>query len=343
MSDFRRALRRATDQAFARAREPQQLGLVIAGVPIIVEATHPQILALFTHALSHHRTTEPLAGLPRIRIWCDQDALRPAMPDDLRMRIVNRTVGRAGHPFDYDAVSSMITTVDPDTGDALVCLEDLAHVPQYERAAPLRAALGSVLRRHGHYLVHGAAVCDEHGAGVLIGGFGGAGKSTTALRCRLGGMGYLADDICALTPGPRPTLHNVYGTAKALWEDHDRYPELRGQLLDHDRGGFDKAVYAMGHSSGGTIVDTADLRVVMLVDRTSPPGTIGQASRASAAATIAASTTAFLAGTEADLLPTLARVMREVPVLSVAPGLDPEVAARTVRAALEWEEGDADA
>jgi hypothetical protein len=70
----------------------------------------------------------------------------------------------------------------------------------------LEIALALALRREGLFHLHAAAVVHPSGAGVLIAGGSGAGKTTTALALLEAGFAYLADDELfvrlAASPGP---------------------------------------------------------------------------------------------------------------------------------------------
>ena len=59
-----------------------------------------------------------------------------------------------------------------------------------------------------------AAVIGRSGAGVLLAGRGGAGKSTLALACVGHGFDYVSDDYCLLSLAPEPRAYNLFTTAK---------------------------------------------------------------------------------------------------------------------------------
>ena len=110
--------------------------------------------------------------------------------------------------------------------------------------------------------MHGAAVA-EQGAGVVLAGLSGSGKSTTALTCVLAGMDFLGDDACLVDPSAR-TVSSIYGRAKLE-------PDARRRL---DRGpGLSRigAIepgddFATALLTPTTVVRQATLRAVLLLN-----------------------------------------------------------------------------
>lgn len=341
MASFAHEFAAATRQAFATAPKPVTCELVIAGIPIRLRATDADVLTEFSIALNHHTRTHPAVGdgATQINIWSASatGVTRPTMPADLRDRVIARRADLApgaDHHFDFDPAARMLTVMDPSTGRVDVCVNNLAELPQWETAAPLRSALGWILRRHDRHFLHAAAVCDDNGNAALLLGAGGAGKSTTSLRCRQAGMGFLGDDICAVSHGAEPDVFNVYGTAKALWSDHGRFPDLTDLLITDPADFGYKAVYAVNRSPDSRLVDRAKLRVLILVDRTLPLGTVIRANPARAVMLVATTTTSFLPGGGRPMLTALADVARRLPVLRMSLGEDPEAVAAAVSAVI---------
>lgn len=92
---------------------------------------------------------------------------------------------------------------------ALICYRDLAEVPPWELAIPFRIVFNSWFQRFGGQVIHGAAVANANCA-VILAGFGGAGKSSTALSCLDHPSLYiLSDDLCLLQDSSRNTLEDA--------------------------------------------------------------------------------------------------------------------------------------
>ncbi len=108
---------------------------------------------------------------------------------------------------------------DPSAGLCIVMIDSLKRLPAWAFAAPLRIPLALILRKHGVFFVHGAAVGTADGA-VLITGNGGSGKSTTALSCYRAGLPLLGDDYVAIKmpcrSGQMPSVHNIYSSLKIV-------------------------------------------------------------------------------------------------------------------------------
>lgn len=75
-------------------------------------------------------------------------------------------------------------------------VRDASVLTRWETAAPLRTLLRWALRERLQ-MVHAAAVVGPRGA-ALLAGPSGAGKSTTALAAAQAGLGFVADDYCAV-------------------------------------------------------------------------------------------------------------------------------------------------
>lgn len=318
-------LRSRTQRAFDGAARPVHVDLTIAGIPVRFTAIDADLLDRYTRALRHHA---PPDGGERpdieVRLWDERGSgvPRPRLPAELHRQIVAREpiTCLPGHLVDYDPSARSLTLVDPADHKITVCLGDRDELPQWERAAPLRAALGWILRIRDTHLLHAAAVADAQGRVALLIGAGGAGKSSTALNCREGGMGFLGDDICAVRSGDRPSVHNVYGTAKLLWSDLPRYPSLRSLLVSDSHRYEDKAVFDVGAVTEPAIVRSGPPVVLAIVDRSLPVGSVVPA-RAQQAVAIAAPTTGGFLHTSPrqSLLVTLADLARRTPVVRLSP------------------------
>jgi hypothetical protein len=67
----------------------------------------------------------------------------------------------------------------------------------YERGRPLHVPLSLWHKKQDMPLVH-AGLVSKNGRGVLLGGSGGSGKSTSAVMCACAGFDYLSDDLVGL-------------------------------------------------------------------------------------------------------------------------------------------------
>jgi hypothetical protein len=343
LESLAREVRNATDEAFKVATEPRSVDLVIAEIPIRLRATDPGLLAAFSDALTHHvvpkSATSPNTPSVEIRLWSASATgiSRPKMPEGMRQRVMARRADlapSAGYHVDYDATGRILTMMYPNSGSVDVCLSDIANLPQWEKAAPLRSALGWILRRSDRHLLHAAAVTNSHGGALLLGA-GGAGKSTTSLNCRQEGMGFLGDDICVIDANPTPRIFNIYGTAKTVWSDRGRFPELDQYLVTDPTIGDYKAVYTVNKSEHHRIVDSGELRVLVLIDRSLPVGEWEPIDPARVVALVASTTASFLPGSGRPMLAALSEIARRIPVIRLSVGQDPKQVAALISSAID--------
>lgn len=332
---FAVAITKATDQAFASAPLAGAVELLIAGIPIRLQATDPYLLTAFSTALEHHRarTATPQAV---IRVWSSSATgiQRPAMPEAIRERVIARCNDLApGERYfvDFDPTGRMVTVIDPIMARVDVCLSSIDHLPDWERAAPLRSALNWILRQQDIHLLHSAAVAED-GAGALLLGAGGAGKSTAALRCQQAGMDFLGDDICAVQASPTPRVFNVYGTAKTVWSDLERFAAFQPLLVS--KPDSLKAVYTLNRAGSHYITQSTNISVLLLLDRSLPVGSLRRTKPAKTVAIAAATTTSFLPGNGGTMLSALADIARSLPVLRISLSEDPQEVAALVRRAI---------
>lgn len=325
----------ATEQVFKQHPKPLILDLDIASIAIRLKTTNPNLLAVFSSAIEHHRaaSSHPKA---LIRLWSAAEAAieRPRMPEAIRQRVIRRRKDLAPgerHLIDFDPGGRMITVIDPDIAQVNVCLSSIDYLPHWERAAPLRSAINWILRQQDIHLLHAAAVSDTRGGALLLGA-GGAGKSSASLRCYQAGMTYLGDDLCAIQAGAIPRVFNVYGTAKTVWSDLEKFQDLHTLLISQTNSL--KAIYALNQAPASRIGTSSELRVLLLLDRSQPAGTVRRANPAKAVAIAASTTASFLPGSGRPMLSALADIARRLPVLSISLGEESRQAAALVRRAI---------
>lgn len=344
MESFGKAFKSATDLAFKTVEDVHSVELVIANISIRLSATDSTLLEVFTDSLTQHVVPDSTATLHKdrtaeIRIWSSRatGVGRPEMPAAIRQRIIARRADLApgaDYQMDFDPTGRMLTLMDPRSGNVDVCLTDINSLPQWERAAPLRSALGWILRRNDRYLIHAAAVSNTTGAALLLGA-GGAGKSTTSLRCRQEGMGFIGDDICIIAPESPPRVFNLYGSAKTVWSDRGRFPDLDQYLVTDPTLSEYKAVYSINRIPDHRIVNSSALCVLIFIDRTLPVGRSEPVDPARVVATVASSTASFLPGSGRPMLAALSEIARLLPVIRLSVGQDPVRVAQLINSAID--------
>ena len=206
--------------------------------------------------------------------------------------------------------------LDVSQDQAIYWLSDYRDIPYWECGAPLRVILHWWMGERGLHFVHAAAVGTRTG-GVLLGGRGGSGKSTTALAGLDGGLTYVSDDYCLISLNPAPHAHSLYSSAKLNADNVERFPRLAATVSNADRLDSEKAVLYLHERYADRIATTFAIRAVLLTRVTGRPDTrLSPATAAEGLKAIAPSTIFQLPGAGLREFQALARLVREVPVLT---------------------------
>jgi hypothetical protein len=131
-----------------------------------------------------------------------------------------------------------LTLLDRAAGRIVGFVASSERLSLYELGKPLQPLLFAWLSDRHVVPVH-AGLVSRNGVGVLLGGAGGSGKTTTSLLCARGGFDYLGDDYIAL-PAAEDGVYRAYGLYSSTWLDPDharRFPWLEERLI---RGGADE-------------------------------------------------------------------------------------------------------
>lgn len=159
--------------------------------------------------------------------------------------------------------SSVCSMLDASRKSAVHWAQSADDIPSWERGAPFRGLLHAWWRDLDGLLLHAGAV-GEDGAGALLIGKGGSGKSTTALACMQSGMEYLSDDYCLLVQKPRLTVNSLYCSAKLHAEDMHRFPKLVPLVSNVHELGMDKALCFLRRGTECRIESSLDLRAILM-------------------------------------------------------------------------------
>ena len=124
----------------------------------------------------------------------------------------------------YHPPEQSISMLDVESALAVFVLRGVAHLPVWDRPAPLRFLLAWWFASQNLLLAHSAAVSTDDGAALVVGP-SGSGKSSTALGCLAAGLGYLGDDHVLIDPAAH-TVSSVFGSAKLVPEHLRRFPGL---------------------------------------------------------------------------------------------------------------------
>jgi hypothetical protein len=133
-----------------------------------------------------------------------------------------------------------------------------------ERAKPVLVPLLICCADWNVPVIHAGLVASG-GQGVLIGGLGGAGKTTVALACLLDGLDYLADDYVGLERRAEGAFigHSLYSTARVDSGHLARLPALVPFAIAPDAQG-EKHVLPLGEFRHERLARCATIRALVL-------------------------------------------------------------------------------
>lgn len=148
-------------------------------------------------------------------IWLNANSLEPA----------SNFISADGTMFMQRTDEGALSLVDRVNGKAYYWIQNLATLPYWEIAAPLRIIINWWGIVRGLQLLHAAAI-GYQGCGILLAGKSGTGKSSTAVACLAGGMDYLGDDHVILDTSAGTVVHSIFATAKLNDDMADLFMDL---------------------------------------------------------------------------------------------------------------------
>lgn len=277
-------------------------------------------------------------GEPEIRFQCwDSESTGVPFPEDVDFGLVRRD----SLPGLYRDTTTRWTSERPDPGlsayhratsRAIYYVKEASGLTYGDLAGGLRAAVSWAMADRGLLFLHTAAV-GWQGRGALLVGASGAGKSSTALTCLLGGLQFLGDDHCLVSSeGARRSVHAVYAAAKLHSDQMVRFPDLLPLVVNHDRNPLDKAVAILYPEFAAQLPWTLPVDVLFVPKVTDRRGTtIEPLSRAAAMFALAPSTVLQMTGVEPDGLAAMASLVKSVPCYQLRLGSDRTMIAEVVR------------
>lgn len=234
----------------------------------------------------------------------------------------------------FNPVSQVLSFVDTDNGVALYDIGNIACVPYFEIAAPMRYILHWFCEKHEKTLIHAAAIGTESKS-VLITGPGGSGKSSTALTCALRGMDYVGDDYVVVERIDEPQVLSIYNSVKYRWDTITRMPELKQLAKKYDRT-EEKGYFFFSDFSDSNIRTNMPLLGVILP-------VIGQEKRTTfipeqsqkILLNLAASTIFQMPGSGNSTLKNIISILENLPFYRMSLGTEPEEIYSSIREFIE--------
>jgi hypothetical protein len=190
--------------------------------------------------------------------------------------------------FRYQA---SLTVLDRETQRIVGCRRSGSPLSTGEYSKPLVHLLSVWYHDRNVQLLHAGLVA-RNGAGVLIPGESGTGKSTTCVAAAVQGLEFLADDFAGLehSNGGGFQGHSVFGTACLRRPDLDRFSHLRGRAVDAGIPEEDKPILFLPELYPERVRASVPVRALVLLRVGAERTEIRRASRPDALRRFAAST-----------------------------------------------------
>jgi hypothetical protein len=224
----------------------------------------------------------------------------------------------------YAPGTGTLSVLDLGSGSAWHWVEDVAQIPYWDRASPIRQLLFWSLQSRGYQQLHGSAVGTSDG-GVLMVGKSGSGKSVTSLSVLGSELLFAADDYCAVPVDGPPRIVSIYSSGKLVPEDAQKLlPHLLPLASNLDRLDTEKAViFAHEHYPAQT---TAGFPLhALLVPRvcaTQRESRVVEIPRTVALAALAPSTIVQMRTARQEALDVVSELVRRVPSYGLEVGAD---------------------
>jgi hypothetical protein len=224
----------------------------------------------------------------------------------------------------------MLTLLDLEKKVGIVCMADVRILPGFEMACPLRCVFNGILKQHKISMVHAAAVGNAGGA-VLIVGHGGAGKSSTALRCLLGGLNYFGDDVCAISViDQKPVVFSIYSSGKIHSKDLSKFENIKGTPINKTDEEYEKEIFFLAGAYKNHMPLQGNIKTVLIPDQSAGEIGFSPISPDSVLSVMWLSTAMLFPDTGGEFFLPLASTLKKVPFYKFRLGGRPQEIAAAV-------------
>lgn len=299
----------------------------IGGYTIRLSFAGPALVTSLTPALEHLEAREASEPALTVFVWDSASTGEKMLPppwgaNDCLARGVIQGYNDERIYTSFQHGSGAVNMLDSALNSGIFWVPAADDLVYWEKGAPLRTILHWWFSHQDRQLVHAAAVGIGRN-GVLIGGKGGSGKSTTALSCLGSQLSYAGDDYSLLGFDSERTVYSLYNSAK-LDRDHlRRFPELQSQISNPDRPDEEKALLFVNQYYADRVASEFTVGAILLPRVTGQPQTrLRQASAAKALTALAPSTIFQLPRAGNEAFKFLSRFVRELPCYELELGTD---------------------
>lgn len=337
VESFFLAVSKATEKAFSSPESIIEKQIRLAGFTIRLRFAGVEMVQHMIPAISHllididKKKSDYIINIWDSRSSGTEIPNAPCSIDDFQIR--GEISGLKSDRFEtaYFTHARMLSVLDHYENVGIVCCMDHFRIPAFELACPFRGIFSWILRRNKITMVHAASVGTSDGY-VLIGGYSGAGKSSTALRCLIGGLDYLGDDITAISVQNRlPKVHSVYSSGKTLSADLYKFSPLNSSRYSHFEEEYEKEIFFLNPSFADQLCEMGHLCAVVIPHQ-DPSLEIGiqPLSIAKAINIIGSSTQKLLPDAGNEIIDVLSSILHIVPCYQFNLGNDPDKIASTL-------------
>ena len=251
-------------------------GCVLAGQPARLRIIGRRLAGQILPALDHlvQEDSGPRARL-KIDLWDESetaiacpirfiDEREPDSPE-WRKRQYGITIGSPAERFIGRRRFHMFMCIDRWSQHIIGWAQEAAEFSALERANPVRFPLFLWHSDQGAEVIHAGLVA-RNGFGILLGGKGGAGKTTTALACLFSGFDYLGDDYVGLQASDDGSFvgHSLYSSAWLAKNNLHRFPGLVAHAEPDEYGGSERFLVFLHTLFSGQLASNARIRVLVL-------------------------------------------------------------------------------
>lgn len=315
-------------EAFARAAGDgfMHRQYLVAGYAVDVRIVGDQLAGQVAQSFAHLEPANTECPALTIEYW-DEEAAGVTghrdwtrCPEDLLIMMTASEDGR----FVCEHRPQGIAFLDRSAHRIVACTRSAGKRYLDERARPFHRLLATWLNDRGIQFVH-AGLVSVQGHGILFGGHGGAGKSTSSVACLRAGHQYLGDDFIGLEHLQDGSFRGYGLFASCLLElDHmNRFADLLPHALVPYYANEDKAVFYLRELFPDAIRHKTQIRAIALPRLADGEGTcIERASKAETMFALAPTSVMLLPVPTAKAFHALARLVEGVPSYRLHLGRD---------------------
>ena len=289
--------------AEALARRPgalREADYLFAGRPVRLRVVGARLAERTHRAFTHLRRPGAAAGVPALHIdvWDEAETgvaggidAEADTPDRRWLACDGTLIASPDGRFVGFLYSESVSVLDRRAQRLVSCRRDGSQLFTGDASKPFILMLSIWCHDRGVQVVH-AALVSRAGAGVLIPGVSGTGKSTTALAAAAQGLEFLGDDFVGLerTCDDDFLGHSIYDTACLARDSLFRFDGIRRYAVEDRFARDEKPILFLSEVFPERLRATVPVRALALVRIRQERTEVRRAGRGEALRELAAST-----------------------------------------------------